>query len=283
MDLKFLPAALAIRKGSPGLLEAALRLAPQLAAARSSCGHPTLMQCLALDGLRHSSEVQTRMAVALLERGSPVNEPLVATASVGNLVVAQILMAEGAAIDGDPAVLGGWTPLEESLYWGSNDIAELLLGRGAAIPSLRAAAGLGRVDEMLSFFDETGSLRAGAGGINSPFGVLEDDRCQQGDQQIVDNALAYAAMSGCSGAAEFLLDRGANVGTFPVGFHFRGTALHWAAIRGHQAMCELLLERGADPASEDLTIRRTPAGWAAHEGHKELAEFLNPESPANQD
>ncbi len=155
-------------------------------------------------------------------------------------------------------------------------MTQLLLDRGAAIPNLRAAAGLGRVDEMLRFFDDAGSLRPGAGEIHSPFGMLEDAGLGKGDQQVLDNALVYSAMGGRLGAAEFLLDRGADVRVNPLGFHFQGTALHWAAIRGHRAVCELLLERGADPASEDLTIHSTAAGWAAHEGHEALAEFLVP-------
>ena len=276
MDPRFLPAVAAIRSGKPSALDAILLAAPSLAAARSSCSHPTLMQCLVLDGVGLDSEVQLAMAKKLLERGSPVDEPLVATASIGNVVLAAFLLDHGAAIDGSPGVSDGWTPLEESLYWGSPEITKLLLVRGATIPNLRAAAGLGLLDEMKRYFDAEGVLRvADAGGINSPFGALDEEPPEDLPQQILDNALIYAAMGGHPAAVGLLLERGAAVNAHPIGFHYRGTALHWAALRGHRETCDLLLSLGADCAREDLTIQSTPAGWARHEGHVELAAHLD--------
>lgn len=275
MDSKFLPAMAAIRTGNAAELNAMLERQPQLAAERSSCSHPTLMQCLVLDGVKHESEVQIAMAKALLRRGSPVDEPLIAAASIGNVVLAQFLLDRGAAISGSPDVAFGWTALEESLYWDSPQVTELLLARGAAIPNLRAAAGLGRLGEMARFFDDTGAPRTDCGGINSPFGNLggeKDDKALQ--QQLLDNALSYSAMAEEAEAAELLIEKGADVNSHPLGFHYRGTALHWAAIRGHRKMCELLLARGADPAREDLTIQKTPADWARHESHEVIAAFL---------
>jgi hypothetical protein len=229
------------------------------------------MQCLVLDGVGHPDDVQETMARSLLERGSPIDEPLIAAASVGNVVLGAFLLDRGAAIDGT----GEWTPLEESLYWGFPAMTELLLSRGAAIRSLRAASGLGRLEEMEKYFDH-GALKSDqAGGIHSPFGDLEggDDRSLSG--QILDNALSYAAMGGHEAATHLLIERGADVNAHPLGFHYRGTALHWAAIRGHDRICNLLLAQGADPGSKDLTIRQTPAGWARHDGHADLATYLD--------
>ena len=273
MDRKFFPAMFAIRRGNLYLLQATLAVVPRLATARSSCSHPTLMQCLALDGVNHPAELQLKMASALLKRGSVVNEPLIACASIGNLVLAEFLLDNDGAVNGDPAVLNGWTPLEESLYWGFPELSKLLLSRGAACSNLRTAAGLGRDQEVLGFFDESGELRSGIGGINSPFGGFEGGT-DESAQHVLDNALAYAAMGGHVSTTVLLLDKGASALSHPVGFHYRGTALHWAALRGHGTVCECLLDRGADPTARDMTIDGTPADWAAHEAHSSLAEFL---------
>ena len=273
MDARFLPALGAIRTGGVAPLRAILAAQPGLARDRSSCSHPTLMQALALDGADHDEAVQLAMARALLERGSPVDEPLIAAASVDNVVVARFLLDHGAEPGGGPGV-GSWTPLEESLYWSSPRVRDLLLERGARASSLRAAAGLGRVQDMEAFFDTRGELREDCGGLASPFGSIEEQDAPLERQRLLDNALCYAAMGGHADAVAFLIDRGADPTVAPVGFHFRGTALHWAAIRGHRDVCELLVARGADAGSRDGTIDKTPAEWARHDGHDELAAAL---------
>jgi hypothetical protein len=76
------------------------------------------------------------------------------------------------AIDGT----GGWTPLEEALYWNSQNVIALLLERGAAIQNLRVAAGLGRTDLIENYFNDDGSLKPEAGKINWPWGDLGTNR-----------------------------------------------------------------------------------------------------------
>ncbi len=271
MDLRFLPAVAAIRSGSVTGLKAILSAQPGLASDRSSCSHPTLMQCLVLDGAGHAAEVQLSMAEALLKNGSPLDEPLVAAASNDNATMAGWLLDHGAAVDGSSET-SGWTPLEESIYWSSPEVMALLLRRGAEPLNLRTAAALGRLEQMESFFDANGAVRTDRGGIFSPFESLDVGPTLA--QQLLDNALAYAAMGGSGEAAALLLDRGAEVNAFPQGFHYRGSALHWAAIRGHRQVCELLLSRGANPGSKDLTIDKTPSAWARHDGHLRLATYL---------
>lgn len=127
---------------------------------------------------------------------------------------------------------------------------------------------------METFFDCSGQLRSNRGGINSPFGNLDSQPGAEPRQNILDNALSYAAMGSQEEAATMLIERGADPDSHPLGFHYRGTALHWAAIRGHWSMCDLLLARGASPSIEDLTVQATPAGWATHGGHDDLAAYL---------
>ena len=273
MNAKFLPSVAAIREGEVDALLAELSRSPALAADRSTCSHPTLMQCLALDGVDLPLATQRTMARALLERGSPIDEPLIACASVGNLVVGQFLIEAGACLDGRVDLIEGWSPLEEALYWGQQDMAAVLLARGARIRNLRTAAGLGQVEQTKRMAENIDQADVRAS-VHSPFGALgrEGDAVEQ---EVLDNALVYAAMGGHCEVAETLCARGANAASFPAGFHYRGAPLHWAAHRGHQQTCRTLLTLGADPGARDLTIEKTAAEWAVHAGHEQLAAELS--------
>ena len=69
---------------------------------------------------------------------------------------AELLLDRGAAIDGT----GGWSPLEEALYWDSRNVLALLLERGAKIQNFRIAAGLGRTDLIEELFQCRWKLEA---------------------------------------------------------------------------------------------------------------------------
>ena len=188
------------------------------------------------------------------------------------------MLDSGAAIDGT----GGWSPLEEALYWNGRRVLALLLQRGASIQNLRIAAGLGRTDVIETFFDADGNLRPEAGTINWPWGipsVIEESNFDahgksklvekvatfRNDRQgIIDNALVYACMHGHLEAASFLLEHGAQLNVIPGGFDYSGTALHYAAFNGHRAMVDFLIARGADVNIKDTKIGQTPASWADH-------------------
>src|SRR5438876_1639985 len=131
MDAKFHPAIAAIRSGDLETFKALVSQDPTLATSRSSTSHPTLLQCVALDGKDKPNNVE--MARVLIEAGAELNEPLVAAGSMNNRDVAELLLDSGAAVDGT----GGWSPLEEALYWNSRDVIALLLESGAAVQNLR--------------------------------------------------------------------------------------------------------------------------------------------------
>src|SRR5207237_1995757 len=125
MDAKFHRAIAAIRSGDLEKFKALVSQDPTLATSRSSTSHPTLLQCVALDGKDKPNNVE--MARVLIEAGAELNEPLVAAASINNPAVAEVLLDSGAAIDGT----GGSSPIEEALYWNSRDVPALTLARGA--------------------------------------------------------------------------------------------------------------------------------------------------------
>jgi len=286
MDANFHPSMAAISTGDLDKFKALIAEDPSLATSRSTKSHPTLLQCLVLDGKDKPHHLE--MVQALIDAGAELNEPLGASASINNRPAAELLLDHGAAVDG----VGDWTPLEEALYWNSRDVIALLVERGAKVQNLRTAAGIGRTDLIESYFNADGSLKPEAGKINWPWGGLDtiaasnhDPRGKQSladrvhswsqDQQgIVNNAFVYACMHGHLAAAELLLDKGAEINVIPGGFDYSGTGLHYAAVNGQRAMVEFLLSRGADRNIKDTKVYSTAAGWADYGGHPELRDFL---------
>ena len=286
VDAKFNPAISAIKAGDLERLRALLRADPTLATSRSSTSHPTLLQCLVLTARDTPNQID--MARVLTDAGADVNEPLSACASCDNIAAATFLLDCGAAINGS----GGWSPLEEALYWHSKGVIDLLVQRGASVHNLRIAAGLGRTDVIETLFAVDGSLRPEAGTINWPWGdlnVIESSNFDRNgkdmlgakwasfgkdSQSIINNAFVYACMHGHIGAAKLLLGRGAQIDAIPGGFDYSGTALHYAALNGHRPMVEWLIERGADVGIKDTKVGDTPAGWADYGGHPEIKEVL---------
>src|SRR5215470_17737210 len=110
MDTKFHPAVQAVQTGDLEKFKALLAEDSSLATSRSSKSHPTLLQCVALDGKDRPHNVE--MAEVLISAGAELNAPLIAAGSMNNRSVAELLIEHGAAIDGT----GGWSPLEEALY-----------------------------------------------------------------------------------------------------------------------------------------------------------------------
>jgi hypothetical protein len=284
MDKKFHPAMAAIKAGDVDGLKSLVSHDPSLATGRSSRSHPTLLQCLVLDGVDLPNKVE--LAGILIDAGAEINGPLCAAGSIGNVELAAALLDAGASINGS----GGWSPLEEALYWGNDGVIDLLLKRGASIHNLRIASALGRVDLIEGFFNRNGTLKPDAGKIDWPFGdpltlnlakpikeelLAKIARWSNTSQNIMNNAFVYACMHNRLEAAKLLLQKGADINAIPPGFDYAGTALHYAALRGHRTMVDFLLEHGADPNVKDSKVNNSPAGWAAYAGHQDLKEHLD--------
>jgi ankyrin repeat protein len=289
VDTRFQPAIAAIMSGNIHELRELLKQDPSLATARSTCSHPTLLQCLAIDAMKVENQVE--MAQVLIDAGAEINEPLVAAASIGNVPVISALLDAGGAIEGT----GSWSPLEEAIYWCNEDAIKLLLERGARLKNLRIAAALGRIDLLPDFFNADGSLKPEAGKVAWPFGDQQDSKSKgkireelqaklrqwtNSPDEIIDNAFVYACMRNHVEAAEFLLQKGANINAIPNGFDYAGTGLHYAALNGHRVMVDFLLERGADPRIKDTKVGAPPSGWADYGGHPELRDYLDQKTAA---
>ena len=200
-----------------------------------------------------------------------------------------------------------------ALFWGHRETAETL-AEGAVVPlNLRAAAGLGRLDLIDRLLSPAGEPAPGAGaqrGFYRPHSGFPAWRPSDDAQEVVDEALSWAARNDRAEAIEALVARGASLDADV----YRGTALAWAASCGrtdslrrllalgadpnartsfggpdhgeaatalHLAaegdrvdVIRALLEAGADPGVRDRRHDHTPAGWAEFGGRRAALDLL---------
>ena len=220
------------------------------------------------------------------------------------------LLAEGASVDAEAYGDGG-TPLAFALFWGHVQAADKLAEVAVVPQNLRIAAGLGRLDIMAKLFDANGALEPEAGfhrEFHRPHSGFPPWRPRPDRQEILDEALGYAARSGRIDAMAFLHARGADLDSAPyqgtplvhavlngqldaIGWLLdhgadidkkarygepRGaTPLHFAAAWGGRLeAAKLLVARGANLAIRDDDYHAPAAGWANHFGNKEIETLL---------
>lgn len=310
----------AIRGDDRAALAAVLAAHPGLVNARGTNGNRLLMLAISMN--------RPALAGDLLDAGADptlANDkgwgPLHDIAYGGGrgdrearLALLDRLIAAGGPVEAEAYGDGG-TPLAVALFWGHTAVAERLAAEVVAPLNLRIAAGLGRMDLVELFFDPGGTLRSEAGhhrGFYRPHSGFPEWHMTDMPQEILDEALTWAARSGRIEAMAALLARGADIDGAP----HNGAALHWALL-AHQAEAvewligqdadidrsvvwgdtadvtplhmaagwandprgaRLLLLHGADPAIRDRTYQSTPLGWAEHFGHPEVAAVLKGES-----
>ncbi len=180
----------------------------------------------------------------LLERGADPNRgndygwTKLHQAGYGNdCDLARMMLAAGARADlfarGD-----GGTPLVVALFWGHRDVTELL---GREPGNLRVAAGLGDVELIRRL---AGTSQAGAHrGFYRPHGGFPAWQPSDDPQEVLDEALVWAAKAGRVDAIRLLTELGGRIDADP----YRGTPLTWAAVNGRVASVRALVELGADP------------------------------------
>ncbi|HVH66841.1 MAG TPA: ankyrin repeat domain-containing protein [Gemmatimonadales bacterium] len=129
---------------------------------------------------------------------------------------------------------------------GCHDAAVYLAGRGARL-DLVGAAGIGRLDVVRGYFDQSGAPKP-------------DTTRQQ-----MESALRQSCGWGHADVAEYLLERGADPDAGDVDGH---TALHHAVYGGHLPVIELLLAQGARPGARSRygDVVGAAAWRAAHGG-----------------
>jgi ankyrin repeat protein len=247
----------------------------------------------------------------LLERGADPNRgndygwtKLHQAGYANDTALATHLLEAGACPDRFARGDGG-TPVIVALFWGHREVAGLL-GRDPG--NLRVAAGLGDVDFIRRV---AGTPHAGAHrGFYRPHGGFPEWQPSDDPQEILDEALVWAAKADRVEAITLLVDLGARVeadpyrgtpliwaaangridairtlvslgadpnqrGTFGGPSHGEGvTAIHLAAQSGHRDAVVTLLDLGADPLILDALHGGTALGWARVGGHGGLADVL---------
>ncbi|MBL0939154.1 MAG: ankyrin repeat domain-containing protein [Gemmatimonadaceae bacterium] len=265
-------------------------------------------------GLR-DLHAQTRLAPIqrLLDAGADVHlanvrgwTPLHQAGYRNDVALAELLLSAGARTDVSAHGDGG-TPLVAALFWGHAEVAAVLAAHELTPRNLRVAAALGHVDlaeQVLNNVEQHRAFYRPHSGF--PYWKPKADR-----QEVLNEALAWAARSGATAVmplliangaqidadtyrgtpltwaawagrvdtATWLLDHGADVnahGTFGGLQHGAGvTAAHLAAQNDRMDVLSLLVDRGADLSITDQLYGGTPRGWAEHDGKMTAAEFLS--------
>lgn len=229
-----------------------------------------------------------------------------------------MLLVAGADTTAEAHGAGG-TPLMQALFWGYRLKAERLAQEGIYPFNLRAIAGLGRLDLMPDFFNPDGTLKPEARqkrAFHRPHSGFPPWIPNDDPQEIVDEALVYAAKSGRTNVLTYLLDQGADINGEP----YNGTALFWAvsceqretvrwllehgadvhqlasfggekninalhvaAWGGHLEPAKMLLQHGAEATYHEPRYGSSPVGWAAHMGHYQLRDYLLEHAPLSLD
>jgi ankyrin repeat protein len=206
-------------------------------------------------------------------KGDYDKTPLHWAAEKNDVQLAHVLLAAGADVNAETT--WGSTPLQWAANMGSREVAGLLLEHGAA-PQLNmwAAAGLGMLDAVQSFWLTSNTLKPNAGQTRSrklPDGSWGRVAPPESYADLVSEAFYIAARNGHVDVAQFLLEKGANVNCRG---YFGAPGLHWAAINGHKEMVEFLIAHGADIHLRDEKFNSTPLGWALEGHQREVAALL---------
>jgi ankyrin repeat protein len=156
------------------------------------------------------------------------------------------------------------TPAEHALVNGHRELAEMLVGLGAARPRLGPADAF--VAAVLA--GDADAVRQTA-----PAVVSAVRRSRAG-------LVTWAAGQGAPASVPLLAAAGFDVNAFgrsdvPSNERWH-TALHVAAERGDLALARQLLDLGADPDLRDKHYRSTPLGWARHFGQQPVIDLLEP-------
>lgn len=270
-------------------------------------------------------------ALASATGGANANTLLGMAAATCDERLVELVLDAGA--DPDQPNVHGWTALHQAGYANATHLVPMLLAAGADA-SLSARGDGGTPFVVAAFWGNTATmallpvlprnLRAAA--ATGDLSLSEDDGAHRayyrphsgfpewapsGDrQEVLDEALCWAARCDRAGVLAELVDRGAHLEADV----YRGTALTWAAATGAVAAMRELLRLGADVDGRSLfggethghqvtplhiagqsgqaeAVRvlleagaatdvvdghgyGTPAGWAEHGGHPEIAMMI---------
>ena len=253
MSEDFTAAATAAQDGNLEALAAILKRAPDVLAERDEEGQTLIaLACRAATGnvaipLDPGTPEQHAGVDLILQAGANPNvaakdgwTPLHTAGMAGHTSLAERLVRAGASVAAGAHGKSGATPLSYALFYAKPYMAEAL---SPVVPdNLRAAAALGR--EIGRFFDGENLTEDATGGLDfyAPIFFPTWQRTLA-KQEVLDEALSWAARNNQCESMAGLVQRGANVNANP----FRGTPLLWACYSDKVEAAEWLLDHGADP------------------------------------
>lgn len=197
--------------------------------------------------------------------------------------------AVAALIDADPSLLQSTendvTPILLAIYHGKNDVAQLLVSRGAPV-SFGEAVALGDADRVYAMLDQDPELLHSRSADGYPAAglaiffrqpALAQELIRRGADvnAVAENANCVAPVHAAAAVCDretmqLLLERGADPNKKQ---QMDYTALHGAASRGDVEIAKLLLAHGADRNARG-TDGMTPADVARKYGKAEFAEWI---------
>lgn len=215
-----------------------------------------------------------------------IGQPLEGAMSFNCPRVVEALVEGGVDVDGPAPGVG----MAYGMLFAFTECCELLAAGGAQL-DLRFAAGLGRIDRMEELVTSDGLLPDP--GLADPYmrSSIEKGgpsvKVERTDDVVLGQALLYACLHARFEAAQWLIDRGADVNATVLGTDMDTTVMHrmvtgdfgaTATVAQIEArrrpMMEWLLDRGADPLVKDPTHQATVIQWARHNGRDQTAAWL---------
>ena len=253
MSENFTAATNAAQDGNLEALAAIVKRSPDVLVEQDQDGQTLIaLACRAATGnvaipLDPGTPEQHAAVDLILEAGGDPNvadkdgwTPLHTAGMAGHTSLAGRLVAAGASVAAGAYGTAGGTPLSYALFYAKPYMAEALAP--VAPDNLRAAAALGR--DLGRFFDGDDLTTGATDGLDFYAPVFFPTwQRTLAKQEVLDEALSWAARNNQCGSMAELVQRGANVNANP----FRGTPLLWACYSDKVEAAEWLLDHGADP------------------------------------
>lgn len=189
-----------------------------------------------------------------------------------DLEIVTALLNGGANINTTGGIICGGTPLMNAVTFGFDNVATLLVERGAWTDNIVIAAGLGRIRQIESWFGDDRRL------LKDSIRVSPDDPVDEGAflgqrevQTWTHRAVIAALMCEQYATVDGLVDQGFDIDLIPDEAGW--SCLHHAAYSGSLPMAQYLVEKGAN-----LNVREennaAPANYGGAHGHPDVMNYL---------
>lgn len=232
---------------------------------------------LIAEDLHDESETDTNSVLELLIKyGADINEPdnkpegftLLNICAMHNLQnLALSCLESGANIYADNAE----SAIETALSHGNTEFARMLVKQEGEIKNHVVAAGLGEIDSLDDFFDNSYNLR-----------ISEEQLIEYGTMEMTKALVKPFVMACKNGQMEsvfFLFKRGADINLYILHDEdeniLEASGLHWAAKYGHYELVKFLINYGAKIHSKDTRFNQTPGQWAQEAGHDQIHKYIS--------